>query len=372
MTPKFHTALCLLLVISSFAFAKRKKEEPLSPIQQKAQEIQAKDFTMSANQLRVILQQLTGRYGAIIEHHADSIIDNCADKEHKAQATQWKLTAIPTLYKSLFYNRPLIGLIDAWAYSLQMKYFFESPRAGELYGEWSTVGLRAANLLENEIVSLAQTLPKSGNVDNAQRVIDEWAAKNPLVDFSKHRKSIILFATQGKGAKELTAFQSLGKLNEQLDDIIAQMTVYGAYIPKGVQWQSELILQEIGNSDLVDSLSKELSLITSDVHSMERTFGSLSDVIARERRVAVKKVEEEREIALATLEREREIILDAIAQERKVILDAADSIRATATADAERISITVVDLIFKRLLQLGGVLFALGFVAAFYFKKRRA
>lgn len=356
LSIKWTLLLFLSIVLVTPSLARRRSDNNMQPTDttfaQRIKKAKAEDFTMSAQQLHGTLNELTNHYSYIIEGHADSIVANAQNPLYKHNATQWKLTAIPTIFRSLFNTRPLVGLIDAWAYSIQMKNYFESDVGQKAFGPWASTGVSAAEILRSEIEQLAVSLPKNGDIKRVKAMVSQWAYEHPISSFVSHRQSMILHLTQGETSLELSTFQSLGKLTTQLDDIIAQFTTYGAYLPKGMQWQSELILTKIAKSSVMDSVLSEIDTLTNDIHSITAVAKRTPTLIAMERTIAIEAIKNERKIVLEFAQQERSLVLAALAEERATIFAAIDSMRITTTNDAQAIAINTIDHLLIQLTKM--------------------
>lgn len=127
---------------------------------------------------------------------------------------QWKLNAIPAAQTAAFQFDPLVGLFDLWAFSAQMREFFESGRGRDLFDD----------------VLFAR---RSTNVSMA-----EYGDQDSIGDV-------------------------LGGFNERMIDMTTRMNIIMQQTPKIGRWQGQLFIADQVQRPVVElfnasKLSKDL------------------------------------------------------------------------------------------------------------------
>jgi len=333
--------------------------------------VNKKTFNMSPTELRIRMQELSVLCAGIIEKSGDEIIALTNDPVVKRKALLWKMNSIPAVYKAFYNPKPLIAMLDSWAFSLQMKQFFKSEAGQKAFGKWHIYRWDAAVLIEAKMVELAKVMSPTGDISLPENFIRSWSDDHPIQIPFFVRESMVPILSSGTGEKALSAFQAAAKMPYQLDDITNRFTVYGDYLPKQARWQAELLLSDLGVNEKIETLIAELTTATQVLQKVGEVVEKSPDFITDERSAvlevfrnerletlsAVNKqrietldtIDQQRIETLDFLTREKTAIIDALENERKIVLEVLESERHSVLNEVESMGNRIVQDAIKEL-----------------------
>src|SRR5262249_35735219 len=146
-------------------------------------------LNMTAEQLRLKVADFVVVFGGMVERGADEIIENSSSPVIRERALLWKANSIPVCQAAAFQFDPMIGLLDLWAFSRQMRNFFEVGNGRHLFGEEQFVTIRTSRNFDKEVTSFVESLGSSINLEKAKAFVEEWVEKNPFQDLLFARRS---------------------------------------------------------------------------------------------------------------------------------------------------------------------------------------
>jgi hypothetical protein len=337
------------------------------------------DLGVTGRRIRVGATNLLNSYMSIVEVTADSIIAETTDPGVWYNALVWKANAIPAFQRAMFHPDPLVSFVDGWTLSVQMREYFEAGGGREMFGPQQSFAVTSSRRLEVATDSAVSARLGPEVHGRLRRFVYDWAEQNPLDNPLFLRRSVSEAAADVLGAERLGGLGTLGSMAQMAQDAQQMALVFAGYMPKEVRWQSELLI-----ASLTDSL--RLNSLLAAVENMEvlvettRFLREAPDLITRERTAAFDEISEERLAVLGELDRARLHTLQEIMawarSEREIAL--AEMARMVASereavfADVDAITRGVVDHIFLRLVQVGGVLALLILVGLWLFGRARA
>jgi hypothetical protein len=316
-------------------------------------------LSVVGEELRIRVRALAGPYVGALEEFADAAATDCgADPEVRIHALRWKLAAIPQAQDALFEPDPLVALLDAWAYAVQMQRWLEGPVGAAALGDCSEAAAAAMGRLANRAREIADEIASDrGQV--AEDFVQRWAASHPLRSLFLPRATIAPAIAHASARRELGALAAVGTIVETLDDVTARIAAYRETLLKEAAWTGELAALRAGSSDVARQASEDLGRMA---EAMER-FGRLAEripaVIERERVAGLDALRAERKQILEDIDAQRTETLALLQSERAVVLDRIDAMGRTAIDGAGTRTEAVVDRAFLRAAQL-----ALGLLAA--------
>jgi len=274
-------------------------------------------FTMSAAQLRLQLDELIYLYSGTIEQAADQIISANPDRKVQQHALLWKINAIPTAQRAIFYPDPAVALIDTIALSMQMASYFESGQGRIDLGPAHIPALTASRKLENATVDLANKLKQDGDISRLRGELQSWVARHPIAPDFIHRSTVIPELNTLFPEKQLGTLDMVGSLALSASDIAHQFSVNLDLMPRQVRWQTELLLTAAPGEAGVGSDLASLVELGSQLEQMMPILSQAPDLIVRERDAVLAALARERTIVLEALHRERIEFLADIDRERR-------------------------------------------------------
>jgi len=397
-------AIVIFISIGSLDDAAGKKES----FWDKFKNVNKKTFNMSPTELHIRMQELSLLCAGIIEKYGDEIIALTNELSIKREALLWKMNSIPALYKAFYNPKPLIAMLDSWAFSLQMKQLFKSEAGQKAFGKWHIYGWDAAVLIESKMVELAKLMSPKGDISSPEIFIQSWSDDHPIKIPFFVRESMVPILSSNTGEKALSAFQAAAKMPYQLDDITNRLTVYGDHLPKQARWQAELLLSDLGMHEKIEILIAELTTATQVLQQVGGVVEKSPDIIADERSAVLGVFRNERLETLSAvnkqrietldtinqqrietldflalektaiidaLENERKIVLEVLENERHVVLNEVESMGNRIVQDAIKELDNLIDHFFLRAAQLVGVclifIFCFGGVGIYMIGRKR-
>ena len=256
------TVLMLLFLIPSGCQSVQRQ----SPLLQKLTKKHGAEIQMSAEELSIHVKELTVLYSGVIEEAADEIIERSPDPHVRRQAMLWKMNAIPAAHTAIYHPDPLIALLDIWAFSIQMKYYFDTGRGRSAFGEWHVIALEASQRLETAAMDLAKNIRTDGKITIPQKLVEEWARKNPIESPLFYRRSSAIEFASVTAKKNISSIAAVGKLAFDMDDIAERLAVYSEHLPKQVRWEFQMLLEDLmEKEEILGTLQRERALVMQDI-----------------------------------------------------------------------------------------------------------
>ena len=361
-----------------------------------------KSVESSALELSARNQSLLAVYSSEIEAAADKIMESSSGVTRR-QALVWKAEAIPVLQRSLLNTDPLAASIDAWAFILQMRAYFEQPAMKQRLGEFQPIVGETLNKMEAQMEQLLQQAAPSADIAAVKQKVASWAEAHPIDASLSGRQSADVELIRRTEQSDLGAAASVKALAESIGDITARLDSYNTYLPKQARWQAELLLSDAAADPEMrtamtnlETVSRALEKTSNSVEHMPELVGQtraavLADVegqrlaiqtfirqerletldaLKHERIATVADMRKERLAATEDLRGERQIVLDALHAEEAVVMKDLDAARAKALDDFDSRSRGMIDHFFVRALELVLLTLVLCCLAAWFLLRR--
>jgi hypothetical protein len=345
-----------------------------------------KKMLLTPAELQIKIRSLADPFSGAIEEAVEELSATNDDPEFRLRLLMWQINVVNALQKATFQPRPLAALFDTWALVEQLRIYSETGPGSAFPLELRQIVLNAVEGMEAELLKIATEAGGQEGAADAQRLIREWAAENPIDRF------VVRASTESELARwtargNMGAMATVKSLGASLDDVMARLDLYSEYVPKQAAWHAELVAGRLVEPSRVDRAFENMGLTADAFDRIALSLENYPNVVADERRIILETIQEERAIILDQLlgkfaeiqifineERidlvehqlrlEREAIFEAIAGERAIIIDAAIKERADTMVEleemvgdlVERSAIKVVDHFFVRAVQLLAIL----------------
>ena len=388
--PGATVLFCILLIILSVSSCATTPTQ--SPLMEKVSE----DPTLSAKQLRILLNEFVFWFAGRTEEAADEIILTTSSAEAQRSALQWKIYAIPACFRSASIEDPLAAVIDSWVLAKQMVYFFETGPGKGSFGAQQVVALGAVRKIEEEISKIAAAAgAREESIVKVGKWADSLARENPFDSFYFTRRSFLMTYSRFLEKDGAGLFKSIAGLNEGLSVLKDLLVMYAENMPNQARWQAELLLNDTrlwaASAQLRESLSRatltasRLSEISLDLPAkLDKGREVILGDLHREWYQALNDIDELRLDTLDRISGERVAFLKAIDQEVTLVLEQVSAEREIVLRDIEEVSLRISDEMFHRGTQtaerllmrafwlgvaLGFVVFALVMAGAFILRR---
>lgn len=339
------------------------------------------DVAVNTEQARLRMRALVEPLSGAIVDSADRIIAGTTNRAVHRAALLWKIEAVPALREALFRPNPFVAAMDAWVLALQMGDYFERGQGRQALGGAAPVALTTCQYLENELMRVAASFTRSGDVTDLRTFGRKWAADHPIRHSIASRESTLSRATERELQETFSTSEVVGNINVTLDDLGRRIDIYSAQLLEQSRWHAELLALDLAADyqldqamplmqDAVQAAAMAAEAVNRLASPLEKALAVVEttpDIVAKERAATFNALHEEVSRAIQFGQQERIAILQQLTKEREAALrelhrNIAEE-RKLLTADMERISLQVVDHNILRIAQLTGVTLIAIFVA---------
>jgi len=336
---------------------------------------------ITASQLREIVLAYTEEFIRTVETTADSIGADSDDALVRRSALAWKAASVHNIREAALVSDPLLGLIDAWLFTVQVRMFLESPPPGPAVfsGEYAHALLAPVRREEARVRQIAVDVAGADRVDAFEPRLLEFAAEHPIDPLTLTRTSVLaadsaLLRPMGGGIGSTLAATTWSM--REPDD---RLTAMDATLGKELRWNMQLLAYDLADLPVVDSTLngilpslERITALTDTIPTLvsgERAavlealhleLGTLTAEIDQMRRETLDALSGERVAVLDAVTGERVAVLAAVTRERIATLMSVDSMLTRAMDGSERL----IDHIFWRVLQVGAIAFVVLLVTA--------
>ncbi|HEX4240169.1 MAG TPA: hypothetical protein VHZ53_02080 [Steroidobacteraceae bacterium] len=348
---------CSLLTIKS-------PEKPLSP----------RDLNA-----RILTHELAARFNVSVEAAADEIAAGTADGVVRENALKWKIGASTASDKAASQIVPVLGLLDMWALTVQMRDYLTAGNGKALFGSQQPHAVSASAQLAGEAEALARGVTDSAEFSRDQSFVADYARDHPIDDLKFARASLVEYWQQQNGGNAKLV-DSLGTVPEALAETSDLLRLYGDTMPSQALWRAELAVQQSGVSStdvqgalkrLDDRMAHLTTLADSTpdlVHDVVRDVRKQVDVSVTD---VLEKLHAERVDLSASISVERQAAVDAFASERAAISAEAARIASQTIRDAGEQARRLVRDTLLLLIALAVVILGLPFTAGYLVGRAR-
>ena len=355
---------------------------------------------MSHSQLRNQVLQFMGYSARLISEAGQRIADSSSDRDVRYNSLLWRIYGVSELQSAGMRPNPVVGLIEVWTLSAQMRHLFERGDADEFFGEHQVIALETARSIEQRAVVLASSAVKEEDVENGIAGVENYVNNFPIEDlyFARWREpgeTYMKFLDTSSGGT-LASVATMEDRVTHLTTALPEMVKVTADIAR---WESELAVRDLlgrrtvgeildefesiaelarhadelaaterkaATEDLVTGLDKQLTSLTAAISAETQ---AITQAVDDQRRQIETMIQNERAAILVGVDEQREDTIELLREEREVILEAVDQ---TVDRALDRALDTVperiddgVDAFWLRAIQVGSVAFVLGGAVVF-------
>jgi hypothetical protein len=329
-------------------------------------------ITVSAAELRALVNALADRFADQIEETADGIGATAKDPGVRRRALAFKIDAVPAVYTAAYRADPLAGLVDVWALAFQAEQYLRDGAGRDSFGADQGVARDRARELVAEADVVARRAARPGEFDRARAEVEAWAKDNPVRYTFSSRPSCATFAAERR-SEGRDAFVAIGAVSDTVEAVSERLNTYAALEPKLARWQAELLLSDSAGERSLEAALGDVAALGSAARRSQELLDHPPDLagatsaaraaLAEERRSVLDSVNaqrlatleyatSERIAVLTALREERIATLAALRQERIESLQEVDSIKTRAVETAIAGLKEVVDYAIWRLAAL--------------------
>jgi len=299
---------------------------------------QAEHVKARERPMRVSLYEYSYNFARRVEQAADRIADHTTDPQVRRAALQWKRGAVTEIQRVAFQEDVLLGVLDAWSFTVQQQQFFESGAGRAVFGDAQPI----ARATSRELVEALERMVKPWGDDIAikrgSEIARSWARDNAIEDLSFARRSLAMPQEDRKAEEdgEHGIPRSLANIEDSVEDLLQRMTLYAAQAPRQASWEGERLLDDFLEKRPIAATFDAVGSMRGDMSKMSEFTGQLPALIARERLAAFESVADERRKLLATMSAERVALEETLSRERATLMEETQRMLGTALAAMER------------------------------------
>lgn len=352
----------------------------LSRSKTEAEALEMQNVAVTYDQVRLRMRAMVDPMCGEIERTADAIIAGTTNRSVQQGALRWKIEGVPALREATFQPDPMTAVFDTWVLCNQMADYFDRGHGKELLGEASPLAVSTCRRMEDEFARIAVEASASGDVSKMRAFAREWAAQHPIRISIAYRESALSRALEEEIRESFSLGAAAVEVVTTVDDLNRRLEIYSDQLFRQARWEVELFKSELLENVPVEKVEKlaEQAVVTADrlVSSTERTLlvaENAPTLIASEREIAIKALQDEITRTITFVQEERIAALKHLTAERIAALfelhEAITHERKALTQDVEQISLRTVDHAMWRVAQLvvvtGAVLLVAGVAALF-------
>lgn len=347
-----------------------------APPRQTAFMSSVENVDITSTEVRLHAYGYAERFSADVERAADEILAGTEDADVKRNALLWKMNALPAMHVAVFQSDPLIGFLDAWTLTVQMRGFFTTGAGRDAFGPLQPIAVEASEALERRVGEVIASVTVSGDAPEGERIVRAWADSHPITTMEFLRETTADQFADALGQNQAGGLAVLGNLAMQATDMSERLKFYAAAMPKQIRWQSELVLLELlheadveeflGNVGSIDRSAFRLAEFADTVPALVGDQAAFAvDALSGELLASLREVDRQRLETLEALTAERIAVMEQVGNELIAMMGQVAAIAASTLRRAPVAADEVVDYAFRRALVLLALIFVGGLIFAF-------
>ncbi len=364
-----HPALLLAAALAAAACS-------TAPPKQTAYMSTVENVVMTSTEFRLHAYGYAERFSADVERAADEILAGTEDADVARNALLWKMNALPAIHVAVFQSDPLIGFLDAWTLTVQMREFFTTGAGRDAFGPLQSIAVEASEALERRVGGIVASVTVSGEAPEGERIVRAWADSHPISSMEFLRETTADQFADVLGQSQAGGLAVLGNLAMQASDMSERLKYYAAAMPKQIRWESQLVLLELldeadvqeflGNVESIDRSAFRLAEFADTVPALVGDQAAFAvDALSGELLASLREVDRQRIETLEALTAERITVMEQVGNELIAMMDQVAAIADSTLRRAPVAADEVVDYAFRRALVLLALIFVGGLIFAF-------
>jgi len=323
------------------------------PVQSEFMEQQG--VKVSSEALRTRLRSEVIPFTGLMEQAADSARAASTDPAVQRRLLVWKINVVPALYRTLFNQRPMVALLDTWTLLLQVEGYLRSPQGKATMGPGSPQVLATAIDLESRVQEIVAWAAPGRDLKKVRAMLERWADEHPVQSTFATRDGVEQYLSTVTPTEELGVLVVAGRMNEDLDGLVARMDYLPVVLPRQATWQAELTYMDLIDPRLDIALTRGAQALEKFDDMLTWLGKAGLEVFAEEQRVQlVRAIDIERVEVARLLERERTEVEAFVRRERTAFMADAQRLVDHAAEEAARRAGEVVDRAVTRIAILLG------------------
>jgi hypothetical protein len=157
---------------------------------------------LTSTELRLHVYGYAERFSADVERAADEILAGTEDAHVTRNALLWKMNALPAMHVAVFQSDPLMGFLDAWTLTVQMRHFFTTGAGRNAFGPLQSIAVEASEALERAVGEVVASVTVSGDAPEGEQIVRAWEDSHPItsMEFLRETTASQVLRTRRAGA----------------------------------------------------------------------------------------------------------------------------------------------------------------------------
>ncbi len=343
-----------------------------APPRQTAFMSSVKNTDLTSMEFRLHAYGYAERFSAGVENAADEILAGTEDADVARNALLWKMNALPAMHLAVFQSDPMMGFLDAWTLTVQMRDFFTMGAGRDAFGPLQSIAVEASEALERAVGEVIASMMVSGDAPEGERIVRAWADSHPITSMEFLRETTASEFADVLGQQQAGGLAVLGDLAMQATDLSERLKYYAAAMPKQMRWQSKLVLLELLDEADVEGFLGNVGSIDRSAFRLAEFADTVPALVGDQAAFAVdallaslREVNRQRLETLEALTAERIAVMEQVGNELIAMMDQVAAIADSTLRRAPVAADEVVDYAFRRALVLLALIFVGGLIFAF-------
>jgi hypothetical protein len=236
----------------------------------------------------------------------------------------------------------MMALLDTWAFSEQMRLFFDGGPGANAFGAQTAKAREASAALAADAAQLARGLLSDAELAQYQSFVERYAREHPLTDLAFVRASVVDEWVHETNS-QTTLLDSVGSVSQSMSDVSDRMRILGDSAPSRALWEARLAIREAGLTR--DDLAKAFAHADESLERLSRLAESSPEQLRAgiaDVRSSMLELSKSLSVTLLdvmrTVHDEREALAVNVREEREALVLAFDAQRAALASDASHIA----------------------------------
>ena len=290
-------------------------------------------------ELQTLVYTYGNHFAGQLDLACNEIYSSAANPDIRHAAIEWNLNATPEMMVACFNRDPLVGLLSAWTFAIQLREFFEEGNGRNVFGPQQSIANQASRKLEADISNLAHGVWPEGDINRYEQHVADFAAANPLKNMRFVRGGFTKETMVAMAANVSGGLGAAGSMNEQMVALTGRSNIMMSYLQRQIYWQSAMIMED-GKKLVADLTDSTLVAVREEV------FGHLDPIFEfadEQRALMVGDLAGERSAILLAIANERNAVLNSLAAERGELVKAIANERNATMRDIDALTLAVLE-----------------------------
>jgi hypothetical protein len=225
---------------------------------------------VSKEELRTELNDFTDYFITQTKQASAELDGQLPTAKTRKMTLMWRLRASQALFTALAQDDPVAAFVDAWALCVRLSDFFEHGNGSEVFEARQKIATEATLTIEREAERIGRSFMDEKAFSELKTYIDNLSAKNPI----RSVHSFALYASRSIAEEAgplrevlslpMAPFRALEGVDRgavamhRFTDTAERITDIVELLPESMRWQLLLLLFEMEETELVQSVLKNM------------------------------------------------------------------------------------------------------------------